>query len=91
MPALIEFIRDSYLVRNRIWSKSRTSSSPIFLAKQIIAYPPEAVLGPTLFSVPVEELFFFIVQTYIVSTAQLPRPDGRLTQPVDHVSAYPAE
>ncbi|KAK5098028.1 hypothetical protein LTS08_006783 [Lithohypha guttulata] len=42
--------RDSYLVRNRIWT-----------------YPSEAVIGPTLFSVPIEELFFFIVQTYITT------------------------
>lgn len=42
------------------------------LANDAIAYPAEAVLGPTLFSVPVEELFFFVVQTYIVSVLQYP-------------------
>lgn len=35
----------------------------------IWTYPPHAVLGPTLFDIPIEELFFFIIQTYI--TAQL--------------------
>ncbi|KAK2048628.1 Phytoene synthase [Colletotrichum somersetense] len=35
----------------------------------IWTYPPDAVLGPTLYDIPVEELFFFIIQTYI--TAQL--------------------
>ncbi|KAI8219861.1 Bifunctional lycopene cyclase/phytoene synthase [Colletotrichum sp. SAR 10_86] len=35
----------------------------------IWTYPPNAILGPTLFSIPLEELFFFIIQTYI--TAQL--------------------
>ncbi|KAK5937301.1 hypothetical protein PMZ80_010307 [Knufia obscura] len=30
-------------------------------------YPSEAVFGPTLFSVPAEELFFFVVQTYITA------------------------
>nr|XP_036588963.1 squalene/phytoene synthase [Colletotrichum truncatum]KAF6800605.1 squalene/phytoene synthase [Colletotrichum truncatum] len=35
----------------------------------IWSYPPDAVLGPTLFDIPIEELFFFIIQTYI--TAQL--------------------
>lgn len=32
-----------------------------------LAYPEEAVLGPTVLDVPIEELFFFVVQTYIVS------------------------
>lgn len=31
------------------------------------SYPPDAILGPTLFSIPAEELFFFVVQTYITS------------------------
>ncbi|TEA17989.1 Bifunctional lycopene cyclase/phytoene synthase [Colletotrichum sidae] len=35
----------------------------------IWSYPPDAVLGPTLYDIPIEELFFFIIQTYI--TAQL--------------------
>lgn len=30
-------------------------------------YPPEGVLGPSLFDIPVEELFFFVIQTYITS------------------------
>ncbi|KAI1101197.1 Squalene/phytoene synthase-domain-containing protein [Jackrogersella minutella] len=30
-------------------------------------YPADAVVGPRLFGVPVEELFFFIIQTYITS------------------------
>jgi 15-cis-phytoene synthase / lycopene beta-cyclase len=33
------------------------------------SYPADAVLGPTLFLIPYEELFFFFIQTYI--TAQL--------------------
>ncbi|KAI1091954.1 Squalene/phytoene synthase-domain-containing protein [Rostrohypoxylon terebratum] len=33
----------------------------------IWTYPPDAIAGPRLFSVPVEELFFFIIQTYITS------------------------
>ncbi|KAM0271675.1 hypothetical protein ACHAQH_008985 [Verticillium albo-atrum] len=32
-------------------------------------YPPDAVLGYSLFDIPAEELFFFVIQTYI--TAQL--------------------
>ncbi|KAK7962172.1 uncharacterized protein PG986_002997 [Apiospora aurea] len=30
-------------------------------------YPPEAIIGPRLFGVPAEELFFFVIQTYITS------------------------
>ena len=30
-------------------------------------YPPDAVIGPTLLSIPAEELFFFFIQTYITS------------------------
>ncbi|KAJ3562103.1 hypothetical protein NPX13_g8692 [Xylaria arbuscula] len=33
----------------------------------IWTYPPEAILGPRLFSIPAEELFFFIIQTYITA------------------------
>lgn len=28
------------------------------------SYPPDAVIGPTLWSIPAEELFFFVIQTY---------------------------
>jgi 15-cis-phytoene synthase/lycopene beta-cyclase len=33
----------------------------------IWTYPPGAILGPRLFGVPAEELFFFIIQTYITT------------------------
>ncbi|KAI3320780.1 hypothetical protein HD806DRAFT_504943 [Xylariaceae sp. AK1471] len=33
----------------------------------IWTYPPDAILGPRLFGVPVEELFFFVIQTYITT------------------------
>ncbi|KAI0419551.1 hypothetical protein F5X98DRAFT_372565 [Xylaria grammica] len=33
----------------------------------IWTYPPDAILGPRLFGIPVEELFFFVIQTYITS------------------------
>ena len=38
-----------------------------------LAYPEEAVLGPTVLDVPIEELFFFVVQTYIVSLREILR------------------
>lgn len=30
-------------------------------------YPPDVVIGPTLLDIPAEELFFFVIQTYITS------------------------
>ncbi|RAL17586.1 Lycopene beta-cyclase [Aspergillus homomorphus CBS 101889] len=34
------------------------------IRQQIWTYPPDAVLGWTLFTIPVEEIFFFAIQTY---------------------------
>jgi 15-cis-phytoene synthase/lycopene beta-cyclase len=33
----------------------------------IWTYPPDAILGPLIFQIPLEELFFFFIQTYVVS------------------------
>lgn len=33
----------------------------------IWTYPQDAILGPRLFGIPIEELFFFIIQTYITT------------------------
>lgn len=30
-------------------------------------YPPDAVLGPSVVHIPIEEVFFFVIQTYITS------------------------
>lgn len=34
---------------------------------KVWTYPPNAILGPTLLRIPAEELFFFVIQTYITS------------------------
>ena len=34
------------------------------IRRKIWTYPPHVVLGPTLFDIPAEELFFFVIQTY---------------------------
>ena len=34
------------------------------IKRNIWSYPPDAVLGPTLVHIPIEELFFFVIQTY---------------------------
>ncbi|KAI0838227.1 Squalene/phytoene synthase-domain-containing protein [Hypoxylon sp. FL0890] len=45
----------------------------------IWTYPPDAIAGPRLFGVPAEELFFFVIQTYITSTIYI-----LLNKPVLH-------
>jgi 15-cis-phytoene synthase / lycopene beta-cyclase len=37
------------------------------IRRGVWAYPPDVIAGPRLFLVPVEELFFFVIQTYITS------------------------
>lgn len=37
----------------------------------IWTYPPNAILGPTLFRIPAEEIFFFVIQTYNTSLLYL--------------------
>ena len=34
---------------------------------KVWTYPPHAILGPTLLRIPIEEFFFFVIQTYIAS------------------------
>ncbi|KAF2669846.1 Lycopene beta-cyclase [Microthyrium microscopicum] len=49
------------------------------IRSSVWSYPPTAVIGPTLFSIPFEEVFFFIIQTYITSLLYL-----LLSRPVVH-------
>lgn len=46
------------------------------IRRGVWSYPDSAVIGPTLFSIPAEEYFFFFIQTYITSClyALLSRP-----------------
>ncbi|CAN8100225.1 unnamed protein product [Discula destructiva] len=39
------------------------------IRQNVWTYPPDAIVGPTFWSIPAEELFFFVIQTYI--TCQL--------------------
>ena len=34
------------------------------IRRKIWTYPPSVIFGPTLFSIPAEEVFFFVIQTY---------------------------
>jgi len=54
------------------------------IRNRIWTYPPNVVLGLTLFSIPVEELFFFIIQTSITSVLYL-----ILSKPVLHPVLLP--
>ncbi|QDS67721.1 terpene cyclase [Venturia effusa] len=38
---------------------------------RIWTYPPNAIVGPTLFDIPAEEVFFFVIQTYTTSLLYL--------------------
>jgi len=49
--------------------------------RKIWTYPPDAIIGPTLLSVPVEELFFFVIQTYNTTLLYL-----ILNKPIFHPS-----
>lgn len=41
------------------------------IRNKIWTYPPNAIIGPTLFRIPAEELFFFVIQTYTTSILYL--------------------
>ena len=51
---------------------------------QIWSYPASSVVGPTLFAIPYEEVFFFFVQTYITATLY-----AVLSRPVVHAVLLP--
>lgn len=37
------------------------------IEQKVWSYPPEAIVGPRLLGIPFEELFFFVIQTYITA------------------------
>ncbi|KAF8246616.1 Lycopene beta-cyclase [Wilcoxina mikolae CBS 423.85] len=41
------------------------------IANNVWGYPTRAVLGPTLFGIPIEEVFFFFIQTYTTTVFYL--------------------
>jgi 15-cis-phytoene synthase/lycopene beta-cyclase len=41
------------------------------IRNKIWTYPPKAIVGPTLFDIPAEEVFFFVIQTYTTSLLYL--------------------
>ncbi|GAA5840019.1 hypothetical protein JCM11251_006588 [Rhodosporidiobolus azoricus] len=51
---------------------------------RIWSYPASSVVGPTLFSIPYEEIFFFFIQTYLTSTVY-----ALFSRPIVHASLLP--
>lgn len=41
------------------------------IRSRIWTYPANVIIGPTLFAIPAEECFFFVIQTYITSLLYL--------------------
>ena len=41
------------------------------IKSRIWSYPADVIAGPTIFQIPAEEVFFFVIQTYITSILYL--------------------
>ena len=50
---------------------STTPWDSYLIHTRIWTYPPNAIIGPTLFKIPAEEVFFFVIQTYNTSLLYL--------------------
>ncbi|KAI4116456.1 MAG: hypothetical protein LQ345_003131 [Seirophora villosa] len=50
---------------------STTPWDSYLIHRRIWSYPPNAIVGPTLFKIPAEEIFFFVIQTYNTSILYL--------------------
>lgn len=50
---------------------STTPWDSYLIHSRIWTYPPNAIIGPTLFRIPLEEVFFFVIQTYNTSLLYL--------------------
>ena len=50
---------------------STTPWDSYLIREKIWTYPENVIVGPTLFNIPVEEVFFFIIQTYNTSLLYL--------------------
>ena len=58
---------------------STTPWDSYLIHTRIWTYPPNAIIGPTLFRIPAEEVFFFVIQTYNTSLLYL-----LLSKPIFH-------
>ncbi|GAA5895709.1 uncharacterized protein JCM6883_001595 [Sporobolomyces salmoneus] len=56
------------------------------IRNRIWSYPQSSVVGPTLFAIPYEEVFFFFIQTYITASVY-----ALFTRPVVHAVLLPTK
>lgn len=76
-PAVLLTLISYPLLRRRHWALTATLITFAVVAtipwdsylirNNVWSYPPDAIIGPTFWSIPVEELFFFVIQTYNTS------------------------
>nr|UYR58270.1 15-cis-phytoene synthase/lycopene beta-cyclase [Rhodotorula sp.] len=79
--------RDVYKTLFLITQIAVTATIPwdsYLIRNRIWSYPDSSVVGPTLFAIPYEEVFFFFVQTYLTSTLY-----AVLTRPIVHATLLP--
>ena len=68
---LIRFVSAIDNKREQIAVISATPWDSYLIRRKIWTYPPNVVLGPTFFKIPIEEVFFFVIQTYLTSLLYL--------------------
>ncbi|KAH7317536.1 Squalene/phytoene synthase-domain-containing protein [Rhexocercosporidium sp. MPI-PUGE-AT-0058] len=56
------------------------------IRRKVWTYPSHVIIGPTLFDIPAEEVFFFVIQTYNTSLLYL-----LLSKPVFHPAYLPSQ
>jgi len=61
----LDLVRIAFLVTVAVTATIPWDS--YLIRTDVWTYPPDGVLGWSLFDIPVEELFFFVIQTYITS------------------------
>jgi 15-cis-phytoene synthase/lycopene beta-cyclase len=77
--ARIDLYKIAFLITIAVLSTTPWDS--YLIRRKIWTYPPSVIIGPRLFSIPAEEVFFFVIQTYNTSLFYL-----ILSKPVFHAS-----
>ncbi|KAI1628786.1 phytoene synthase [Exophiala viscosa] len=58
---------------------------------KVWSYPPDVIIGPTLLDIPAEEVFFFVIQTYITTCLQILLSKSVVTATYLHNEADPQD
>jgi len=80
----IDLYKIFYLVAIAVVSTTPWDS--YLIRRKIWTYPSSVIIGPTLFSIPAEEVFFFVIQTYNTTLLYL-----ILSKPLFHPSYLPSD